>query len=111
MLIKEMKKDSEKTKEIREEAEQILLEKGYKIVKIPYFSKTIANGYINYMNGVGGTSKEGKTYYITNKSYYMELDEAVKKYFKEAGIDEVYFVSTDNFLEYQGGIDCLTQEK
>ncbi len=111
ILIEEMKNDADKTKTIREEAEQILLEKGYKIVKIPYFSKTFFNSHINYMNGIGGTSKDGKTYYITNKSDYDELDEAVKKYFQNTGIDEVYFVSTRYALLLDGGIDCLTQEE
>ena len=32
------------------------------------------------------------------------------KYFKEAGVDKVYFVSTLPFLLMYGGIDCLTQE-
>ena len=64
------------------------------------------------MNGVGGTSaKTGQTYYITNKSEYPELQEIVQDYFKKAGIDNVYFVSTTDKLRRKGGIDCLTQEE
>ena len=63
------------------------------------------------MNGIGGTSKTGESFYITNKSDFPELNEAMKKYFKNAGIDKMYFVSTSPFLSAQGGIDCLTQEE
>ena len=64
------------------------------------------------MNGVGGTSaKTGQTYFITNKSIHPEFEKFVEPYFKAAGIDKVYFVSTTEDLIKSGGIDCLTQEK
>ena len=105
--------------EIREKTNPIIssvIEKieadGYKAVNIPCFTEfDIRNeNPINYMNGVGGTSENGETYYITNTSGYSELDEVMKQQFKEAGIDRTFFVSTIEFLMNQGGIDCMTQE-
>ena len=64
------------------------------------------------MNGIGGTStKTGQSFYITNKSEFPELDAEIEEYLKKAGIDKVYFVSTQAALNSNGGIDCLTQEK
>lgn len=99
------------TASIREEAEDKLKSSGYKVVKIPCF--TIDNkDKTNFMNGVGGTSsKTGDKFFITNKSEYADLQDIVAGYFKKAGIDKVYFVSTTNFLGNKGGIDCLTQEE
>ena len=96
-------------------AEQLLVQGGYKVVKIPCFyipkrgfSPTIA---INYMNGIAGTSDNGETYYITNSSGNEELDNLMKEYFKEIGIEKTFFVSTKSFLsDRSGGIDCMTQE-
>lgn len=100
-----------RTQSTREEAEDNLKSAGYKLVKIPYFTGIIANT-TNFMNGVGGTSKKtGQTYYITNKSEFPELQELVEPYLKAAGIDKVYYVSTDEYLYLMGGIDCLTQER
>ena len=98
-----------KSAQIRQEAEQKLTQSGYKLVKIPCFNER-ADSKINFMNGIGGTTKDGKTFYITNNSTYPELNDIVVKYFNNAGVDKVYFVSTDNFLYAFGGIDCLTQE-
>lgn len=109
-LITKMTEMRDKTAGIRLQAEEKLTEAGYEIVKIPCFA-TDSQSIINYMNGIGGTSKTGESFYITNKSDYPELNEAMKKYFKNAGIDKMYFVSTSPFLSAQGGIDCLTQEE
>ncbi len=64
------------------------------------------------MNGVGGTAnnKNKDTFYITNTSGYPELDNIMKNYFKNIGINKTFFVSTTSFLKRSGGIDCLTQE-
>lgn len=108
-LINKLEELNTKSASIRTEAEKALSDGGYKIVKIPCFSDN-GKAKINYMNGVGGTSKNGESFYITNKSDYPELNEAVQKYFKNAGIDKIYFVSTQPFLDSYGGIDCMTQE-
>ena len=108
-LITKLEEFSAKSADIREDAINTLSGKGYKIVKIPSFS-TDSDSEINFMNGVGGTSKTGSRFYITNNSGYPELNEAVQKYFQNAGVDKMYFVSTKAFLSKYGGIDCLTQE-
>ena len=108
--IKNLKTVAEKTQATREEANDYLKANGYELVKIPCFA-TSASDKTNFMNGVGGTSaKTGQTYYITNKSEYPELQDIVEKSFKQAGIDNIYFVSTIDKLRRNGGIDCLTQE-
>ena len=93
-------------------AENILTAAGYKTIKLPVFSCTSDYGpsTINYMNGICGTSPDGVKFYITNKSGIVELDKIAEKYLKNAGIDKVYFVSTEEHLLMYGGIDCLTQE-
>lgn len=103
-------RDSVSTKLVK--AERILVNAGYKTVKIPVFAHTSDYGpsTINYMNGICGTSPNGEKFYITNKSEIDELNKIAEKYFKEAGVDKVYFVSTLPFLLMYGGIDCLTQE-
>lgn len=111
-LLSKLNEVNNLTKKIQNEAKEILENSGYKLVKIPCFS--VQSGYgaskINYMNGICGMSANGEKYYITNKSNYSELDEIIKKYFTDAGIDKVFFVSTQPFLNLLGGIDCLTQE-
>ena len=111
--IKILKKLRDETAILREDAEKKLSGNGYKLVKIPYFTTSMAQAdSVNFMNGVGGTSKKtGQSFFITNKSEYPELQAFIESYFKNAGIDKVYFVSTDKMLGYQGGIDCLTQEE
>lgn len=108
-LIEQLEELSSKTASIRQDAEKALSDKGYKIIKIPCFSD-VSNSTINFMNGIAGTTKSGETFLITNSSDYPELNEAVQNYFKEAGVDKTYFLSTKMFLEYFGGIDCITQE-
>ncbi len=108
-LIKNLEELNTKSAAIRQEAEQALTEGGYRIVKIPCFAEN-GQSQINFMNGVGGTSKTGQSFYITNKSDYPELNDAIQTYFNNAGVDKVYFVSTLPFLNNYGGIDCLTQE-
>lgn len=108
-LIKNLEEINAKSTSIREQAEEALKNSGYKIVKIPCFSDS-GDSQINFMNGVGATSKTGQSFYITNKSDYPELNEAIQKYFSNAGVDKVYFVSTQSFLKNFGGIDCITQE-
>ena len=109
--IKKLEQYAAETKDIREEAGDYLAEAGYKIVKIPAFA-TETTALTNYMNGIGGTStKTGQSFYITNKSEFPELDAEIEEYLKKAGIDKVYFVSTQAALNSNGGIDCLTQEK
>ena len=102
----ETKKSDTKEIELRSEAENRLRKDGYKIIKIPDFGNDT-----NYMNSVTATSnRDNKTFLITNKSGDERLDEIAKKYYQEAGIDRVYFVSTQNALKKFGGIDCLTNE-
>ena len=106
-----MQQLSEDTKSIREEAYDCLSNGGYEVVKIPCFT-TEANDTTNFMNGIGGTSaKTGQTFYITNKSEFPELQAVAEQYLHQAGIDKVYFVSTQHALSSRGGIDCLTQER
>lgn len=110
-LIKALSELEEKTAPQRTKAIENLQKDGYKIVKIPCFSTFDKElPCINFMNGVGGTSKKGETFYITNKSEYPELDKIAETYFKQNNIDRVFFVSTEPFLQKCGGIDCLTQE-
>ena len=79
-------------------------------MKIPAFLGGILDGP-NYMNGICGRDKNGKTFYITNKSKYSDLDEQMKELLKKTfNVDNVYFVSTEKGLNFGGGIDCLTQE-
>jgi hypothetical protein len=115
----------ESTKQFIGEAEESLRSAGYTIINIPCFS-VLGSAYptknpsyalsrlvpqVNFMNGVGGTNKEGKTYYITNTSDIPELDSRIKQYFREqVGIDNVYFVHSNHLLPRQGGFDCVTQE-
>ncbi|MBQ8459246.1 hypothetical protein IJ541_03985 [bacterium] len=112
-MIAKLEALKEKTDPITKEAEENLTKDGYKVVKMPCFSIPDDDKdapKINFMNGVAGTGKKGKTFYITNKSRYPELNEAITPYFKKAGIKNVFFVSTENQLKKEGGIDCLTQE-
>ena len=109
-LIEQLKVLRDETKPVIDEAIEKLKSNGYEIVKIPSFA-TSTDETTNYMNGVGGTSdKTGQSYYITNRSPHPELNKIVTKYFQNAGIDRVYFVSTEDALKMKGGIDCLTQE-
>ena len=108
-LIKNLEDLSTKSASIRENAEKALSDRGYKIIKIPCFTEA-KNAKINFMNGVGGSSKTGESFYITNKSDYPELNDAIKTYFNKSGVDKIYFVSTQPFIEGMGGIDCITQE-
>lgn len=109
--IKKLEQLAQKTKSVREEANDYLKEAGYKLVNIPCFAAS-DDDITNFMNGVGGTSaKTGETFYITNRPEYPELQSIIEKYFHEAGIDKVYFLSTEWALDLKGGIDCLTQEK
>ncbi|MBQ3311395.1 hypothetical protein IJG72_04885 [bacterium] len=109
-IIKLMQQYSEATKDDYKKAEDNLTESGYKTVRVPAFVGGILGGP-NYMNGVCGRDKNNKTFYITNKSQYPELDEQMKELLKKTfDIDNVYFVSTETGLSYGGGIDCLTQE-
>ena len=109
--IKKLEQLAADTKNIREEANDYLEQAGYTVVKIPNFTVNDVDT-TNFMNGIGGTSaKTGQTFYITNKAEYPELEPIITKYFNDAGIDKVYFVSTRKALSAQGGIDCLTQEK
>ena len=110
-LISQLEKLRDETQATRAEAEDNLKASGYKLVKIPCFT-TSSTSATNFMNGIGGSSqKTGQTFYITNKSEYPELQKYIEPYFKNAGIDKVYFVSTTDDLRKMGGIDCLTQEK
>ena len=109
--IEKLQQVSENTKAIRQEANDYLIDGGYKVVKIPCFT-TNAGDTTNFMNGIGGTSeKTGQTFFITNKSEYPELQNIIEQSLRQAGIDKVYFVSTKEALSARGGIDCLTQEK
>lgn len=111
--INAISEKAEKTRGIRQEAEETLRQAGYNIIKIPCFDHEW-NCTSNYMNGVTGTSpKTGKSFYITNASDDENEDKIVKKYFEKAGIDHVYFVPTfwNGFFAHDGAIDCMTQEK
>ncbi len=66
---------------------------------------------VNFLNGVGGTAKDGKTYYITNNSDVPGLNSSMEQYLKDnAKIDKIFFASTNFLLTGQGGLDCITQE-
>ena len=105
---------------ILQEAEKQLIKWWYKIRKVPSF--TIPNERyqklklkkntpkINFMNGVWWTTKDGITYYITNTSTFPELDEAIGEYLKKNGINAVYFLNTQRYLNKFWAFDCLTQE-
>ena len=109
--IAALEKFAQETKSTRDEANDILKGAGYRLLNLPCFSAS-ADGQTNFMNGVGGTSaKTGETFYITNKSEYPELQDEITEYLKLAGIDKVYFVSTQSNLRAKGGVDCLTLEK
>ena len=115
--------------EIGRQAEEALKKDGYEVVKLPSFingvpddtswsndvltpnEEALAGVNINYTNGVGGTGKNGKTFFITNDSGYPELNQAVEKYFEQAGVDKVYFAPTTEYLKQNGGVDCRTQEQ
>ena len=62
------------------------------------------------MNWVWWTTKDGTTYYITNSSTIPELDNAIKEYLENLGIDSVNFLDTQAYLKNNWGFDCLTQE-
>ena len=120
-LINRLKYTDEKLGSILKDAEKELTKNNYEIIKVPCFniprfddyydgdSKKLKN--INYMNGICGTTTKGNTFYITNSSGYKKLDDYMKNFFKEIGIDKTYFVSTQNLLHFGGGLDCITQEK
>ena len=104
---------NEKTKEIREKAEQSLKENGYKLVKVPcFYDIDKSNEPVNYMNGICGTSKKtGDKFYITNTSQDEVLDKYIENYLKKkVGFDKIYFAPTTEYLKCEGGIDCLTKE-
>lgn len=110
--ISELINTSNQINNIRNEANDILINDGYELVQIPCFTNK-GDYTTNFMNGVAGTSpKTGETFYITNSSEDIpELDNILREYFIKAGIDNVYFVSAKEFLLREGGIDCLTQEE
>lgn len=113
LLMKQLKKAHDRNAESIRNAERELTKSGYKLVKIPCFSlptNMCDNTGINYANGVCGKDKNGKLYIITNKSNYKELDAQIIKYYKKAGVNNVYFVSTQQYLKSNGGLDCRTQE-
>lgn len=128
-LITKLEDISQKTAAIRKQAEEALKKDGYEVVKLPSFingvpddtswsndvltpnEEALAGVNINYTNGVGGTGKNGKTFFITNDSGYPELNQAVEKYFEQAGIDKTYFAPTTEYLKQNGGVDCRTQEQ
>lgn len=113
LMMKQLKKAYDRNAASIINAEKELAQKGYKLVKIPCFSlptKMCDNTGINYANGVCGKDKNGKLYIITNKSDYKELDAQIVKYYKKAGVNDVYFVSTQQYLKSNGGLDCRTQE-
>lgn len=105
---------------ILKDAEKELTKNKYEIIKVPCFNIPRFDDYydgdskklkqINYMNGVCGTTTKGKTFYITNSSGYKKLDAYMKTFFKLIGIDKTYFLSTQELLRFDGGIDCITQE-
>lgn len=105
--INNLLKMNKETKETRKNAETLLIKQGYKIKKMPCFGNKLL---INYLNCICGTDKNGKPYVITNKSEYPELDTKIIKYFDNIGIKDIYFISTQHYLNFSGGIDCLTQE-
>ena len=94
--------------------EKTLINKGYTIKKIPCFSPPThinKTSIINFNNAICGTGKNKNSFIITNESNYPELNEIIKKSFQNAGVDSVYFVPTNKYLQFDGGIDCLTQER
>ena len=99
-----MKEQRDSTKSVRDKVEAQLQKDGYTLVKIPCFGNET-----NFMNAIGGTSnKDGKTFLITNRSDYPELNSLIENTYTQNGVDRVYFVSTKGALDKRGGIDCLT---
>ncbi|MCM1004395.1 MAG: hypothetical protein NC408_08650 [Candidatus Gastranaerophilales bacterium] len=111
-LLQELIELRDNAASILQDAENTLSESGYEIIRVPcFFNLGISDGpQINYMNGVGGTNPDNKTFYITNSSNYEQLDQLAEEFFKQNGVDNVYFVHTGKYLKMNGGIDCLTQE-
>lgn len=65
---------------------------------------------INFANGIAATDKDGKTYFITNRSTIGSvLERNFEKRMESLGI-EVEWAPTGSKLGAQGGLDCLTKE-
>ena len=95
---------------ITDETNKKLEEDGYQLVKVPCFTLP-EDPTINHLNGFGGTTTNGISYFITNKSDYPEIDKYVEQFYKQAGLDEIRFAkSSKAFLKNFGGMDCLTIE-
>lgn len=116
-LIDELTTFSNISSDLRKGINKDLEKAGYTVKPIPcfYLSEKYPNMKnlpdINYQNGVCGRSKSGNKYIILNRSSYPELNKKISQYYKKAGIEDVYFVSTQKYLGLKGGIDCITQEK
>ncbi len=116
-LLKKLEKMDKIVTPLINKSNENLKNSGYTLRKIPCFSmptdfKSLfdKNPNINYHNALCGTSKDGRQYIILNQSY-DELNNIITEYYKKAGINDVYFVPTQEYLARNGGIDCLTQEK
>lgn len=109
-LIQELTNLAAQTKPFTDETNKKLEEDGYQLVKVPCFTLP-EDPTINHLNGFGGTTTNGISYFITNKSDYPEIDKYVEQFYKQAGIDEIRFAkSSKAFLKNFGGMDCLTIE-
>ena len=115
-LIQFLQTTADETREIRQQAIEKLKADGYEVVSLPCFAAlnhtefAKSNLQTNYMNAVCGTGADNSKFYITNKSDIPELDKMIEQYLHDIGIDDVYFVSSTNYLRQMGGIDCLTKE-
>ena len=113
--IQALKELDKKSKDFQKKTIKLLQEQGYKITKIPCFTRASKKGRhksqeINYSNGICGTTPQGEKYYITNTSGIEALDQQMREYFQSIGVDKVYFLHTQKALWEGGGIDCLTLE-
>lgn len=65
---------------------------------------------VNFANGISAVDRDGKPYFITNRSRSAELNEQFERDMKARGI-AVEWTSTGSLLEYFGGLDCITLHK
>jgi len=83
---------------------------GYQVMGVPGEYRYEGGIDTNFMNGLMGTDRHGRRYYITNQSPISLLNMAFKQVMATYGID-VFFVDTMDLLVNGGGIRCVTIEQ
>ena len=104
--IKRMRDSIATMKEIKQAIEA----SGFHVIEVSgNYPKPKDRGYVtNFMNGVMGKGKDGKTFYVTNKSRFADMNDEFKRQMDALGI-RVYFIEHDMF-DQSGGINCVTIE-